>query len=254
MVTSTITEYLQTGQARPGEVLVQIGGQVLSPARALAVGSAVVNKVAGATITVNAAAVFGPGDIVTKSGTSRAQVLRIQGNTLTLDAALPGLAVTNTIRIADVVPGQTTFRISNPAGLGHGMIGFLIGDNAANPGSPISQRVTIRTVDPITGLVTFDAGDERSQSVDLSPGAATAPAFVPATVNAIITLEGLSPQAINGLKLQARTDDGGRYVFDRLQGGRYQLSAAAAGSAGTPPQPREIDVPSSSGEYDMQFT
>jgi hypothetical protein len=233
---------------------VQIGGQVLSPARALAVGSAVVNNVAGATVAVNTPAVFRAGDIVTKSGTSRAEVVRIQGNNLTLAAALPALAVNNIIRIADLVPGQTTFRVSNPAGLGPGTTGFLIGDDATNPGSPFSQRVTIKAMDSIRGLVTLQPGDERSQSVNLAPGAATAPVFAPATPNAVITLEGISPQVINGLKLQASTDDGGRYIFDRLQGGRYRLSAAAAGSAGTPPQPREIDVPSSSGEYDLQFT
>ena len=251
LVTTTITEYLQTGQTPPGDVLVQIGGEVRSPARAVAVGSATVTNIAGRTIDVNTPAVFRVGDIITRTGTSRAQIVQIQGNTLALDAALPGVAPGNIVRIANLVPNQLTVRINNAAGLHPGAVAFLTGDDAANPGTLVSERVTVRSVDLLTGAVRLNSGDGRTKTYNLDPAAATAPAFVPVTANATVTLEGLQPQSINTLRLQARTDNAGRYVFDRLQSGRYRLRAEAAGLA--PIAPSDIDVPSQTGQYNLQF-
>ena len=48
------------------------------------------------------------------------------------------------------------------------------------------------------------------------------------------------------------TDELGRFTFVRLRPGNYQLAWLAAGFP-TPPAQRQIEVPSPSGEYDLQF-
>lgn len=46
------------------------------------------------------------------------------------------------------------------------------------------------------------------------------------------------------------TDDQGRFLFERLAPGQYQLRAGAPGHG---PLTRIVDVPSETGEYDLQF-
>ena len=48
------------------------------------------------------------------------------------------------------------------------------------------------------------------------------------------------------------TDDDGRFAFADLQPGRYRLRARATGFGQT--LPRDVDVPSPTGEYDLRFT
>ena len=48
----------------------------------------------------------------------------------------------------------------------------------------------------------------------------------------------------------AETDDAGRFVFDQLRAGQYRLRAGATGLG---PITRVVDVPSETGEYDLQF-
>ncbi len=50
----------------------------------------------------------------------------------------------------------------------------------------------------------------------------------------------------------ARTNALGRFTFGQLRRGEYTLSARATGFAGSPA--RTLDVPSPSGEYDLEFT
>lgn len=46
------------------------------------------------------------------------------------------------------------------------------------------------------------------------------------------------------------TDEQGRFVFDRLRPGQYQLRTGAPGEG---PLTRVVDVPSATGEYDLEF-
>ncbi|WP_046867566.1 Pvc16 family protein [Microvirga massiliensis] len=65
-----------------------------------------------------------------------------------------------------------------------------------------------------------------------------------------VQLRGLAPADVSGIERLAVTDTNGRYVFDALPAGRYRLRAVSAGVGDVQ---REIDVPSDSGEYDLQF-
>src|SRR6185369_5787249 len=57
-------------------------------------------------------------------------------------------------------------------------------------------------------------------------------------------------ETASGAPLQsARTDDEGRFQFDGLTPNRYRLRCRALGRA--EPAPRDIDVPSPTGDYDL---
>ena len=70
------------------------------------------------------------------------------------------------------------------------------------------------------------------------------PAPIPGAWVAIETAGGSAEQT-------TRTDAAGRYTFGRLRQGSYTLRCRATGFAD--PAPRVIDVPSPTGEYDMEF-
>lgn len=65
--------------------------------------------------------------------------------------------------------------------------------------------------------------------------------------NAWVQLESVGGEAMH----TTRTDARGRFTFDRLQAGSYQLRWRA-GDRPEPP-PRAIEVPSPTGEYDLRF-
>jgi uncharacterized protein len=64
------------------------------------------------------AAQFSPGDtVVIETTTDSATVSRVIGTNLVLGGSLSGTYTSGSVRIADLVPGQTTFRVTNGAGL-----------------------------------------------------------------------------------------------------------------------------------------
>jgi hypothetical protein len=65
-----------------------------------------------------------------------------------------------------------------------------------------------------------------------------------------VQLLGISPPALQVVSRRAVTRGDGRFVFQRLRAGRYQLRAVAAGFGDVP---REVDLPSEMGEYDLVF-
>jgi Pvc16 N-terminal domain/Carboxypeptidase regulatory-like domain len=76
-----------------------------------------------------------------------------------------------------------------------------------------------------------------------------------ATVNPPAPVVGASVAIVNtsGVQLAiVTTDSRGRFIFNMIQPGSYQLQFAAAGYAAAPP--RDITVPSPTGEYNLQFT
>jgi uncharacterized protein len=69
------------------------------------------------------AATFSPGDTVTLTGSSeRAVITRIIGTNLVLETNLTTSYAASTVRIADLVIGQTTFRLSSTTGLEPGSV------------------------------------------------------------------------------------------------------------------------------------
>jgi hypothetical protein len=104
IVTTTVTDYQLSdqpekgvGKAATSEVWVHIGGYVLLAGlpRPASFGSATVTAInaAGTTVTVDNVTPFAVGDFVTKDNVGRAKITQIQGNKLTLNVALTGLAV-----------------------------------------------------------------------------------------------------------------------------------------------------------------
>ena len=248
MVTTTITEYRIKDRPETVEVWIQIGGHVLSPLRLVAVGSATVTAIApgGDLISVDLAAPFREGDVVTANNIFRATITQIVGNDLTLTNALTGLAVGNTLRIANITPAQASFRLTDTTGLVTGGTAILTGDDASNPGTVVTARARIETV-ASTGFVTLSAGSVRTMTFNLNVAPANAPTLREALPGVWVDLETLAGERLR----MGQTNELGRFAFGELRAGRYRLRARAQGLAEVT---REVDVPSPSGEYDLIFT
>jgi len=65
-----------------------------------------------------------------------------------------------------------------------------------------------------------------------------------------VQIVGLNPPDVQAINRRSITGADGRFVFSRLRQGRYRIRAVAAGIGDLP---REVDVPSETGEYDVQF-
>lgn len=248
MVTTRITEYRISGRPETAEVWIQIGGHALSPPRAVAVGASAVAGIGGGgmAVTVNNAAPFRVGDIVTANNVARATITQIAGNVLTLSNALAGLSVGDMLRIANILPSQTRFRLSNVAGLVAGGTALIRGDDALNPGTVITERVMIESV-AADGFVTLRADAARGGTFNLNVAPANAPTLQEALAGVWVELQNPA-----GEQLQlTQTNEAGRFTFGDLRAGTYRLRAQARGLA---PIARVVDAPSPSGEYDLQFT
>src|SRR5262249_15913866 len=130
------------------QVLIEIGSHVILPPQSVTVGSATVTAIGGGgtTVTVNNATTFRVGDVVTQNNTARATITQITGNNLTLSNPLTGLAIGNTLRIANITPSQNTFRLNDVTGLTAGGAVLISGEDAANPGSTVTERVVIQSI------------------------------------------------------------------------------------------------------------
>ena len=248
MVTTRITEYRIGDRPETAEVWIQIGGHVLSPRRPVAVGNGAVTAIGagGTLVTVNNAAPFRVGDIVTGNNLVRATITQIVGNDLTLSSALAGLAIGDTLRIAHLLPAQTTFRLSDATGLVPGGTVLMSGDDALNPGTIVTDRAVIESV-AANGFITLRATSARTRTFNLNVAPANAPTLQEALAGVWVELQNLA-----GERLQiTQTNEAGRFTFDNLRAGSYRLRTQALGLA---PITRDVDVPSPSGEYDLQFT
>lgn len=141
-----------------------------------ATGSAVLTAAptgAGKIVTVDDPNQFREGDFVAKAaGDPGKEIDKIQGSTLTLKAAIAGLASGDTLRIADVLTPTKSIRMNSTEGLNSDDTALLSGDDADNPGTAISERVTIKSVDPTTNLVTLK--NAPTKKYNMLPAAATA--------------------------------------------------------------------------------
>jgi hypothetical protein len=250
MVTTRITEYRHSGRPLTAEVLIEIGGHVLTGAAPLSVatGNATVTALGGGgtIVTVNNPAPFRAGDIITETNTTRARIRQIAANILTLDAALAGLAIGSPLSIANLTPQQTTIRLTDVTGLGADQMALITGDDAANPGMTATERALVLDVNTNTRFVTFSPTPARVITFDLQ--VVNVPALIPlnATAGAWVRLE-----ETGGTPLQTTTTDvNGRFKFGQLSEGNYILRVRALGFAEAT---RNIQVPSPTGEYDVQL-
>lgn len=247
MVTTRITKYLITGHPETEEIWIQIGGHVFSPNRLVAVGNATVQVIGGggSPLTVNNAAPFRVGDTITSNNVNRAAITQIAGNNLTLSNALAGLVVGNAVRIANITPSQNRFRMADAAGLVSGGAVVIAGDDATNPGTLVTERAVVAAVSA-DGLVTLEADLSRASIFNLNVAPANAPTLQEALSGVWVIIE--TPA---GERLQTtQSNDAGRFTFGDLHPGTYRLRTRALGLAAIT---RDIEVPSPTGEYDLQF-
>lgn len=116
------------------------------------------------------AANFAPGDTVTIEGTTeRAAITRIVGTNLVLQTNLSGSYTSGSVRVADLIVGQTTFRITNGAGLETGSV-IELSNGTAN------ENVVIAGVNG--AFVTLQgAGLANTYSLDTASAATTVESF-----------------------------------------------------------------------------
>ena len=156
---------------------------------ALASGSAKVATIdpSGVLITVDNASPFAPGDIVTVDQSATAVVAKSDttSKTITLQAALTGLAVGNTLVHADITPSTTSVRLgskSDATNLFVGSVVLIKGVDATN--KPAQDYAVIQAVNPVLGLLTLAAAPKRT--VTFRPGT-TAPTLTSQEFNLTIT-------------------------------------------------------------------
>lgn len=151
--------------------------------RTVAIGQTVINVANGTTLTVAAPDQLRPGDIVTVNGADRAQISRISGNEIFLDQPLPGAIGGALLRIADIIPKQTTFRLADVARLAPGTVVLLQGTHRGNP---VSDYGVIRSVSG-TGLVSLEPHPEIKNTFNLDVAAGSEPILIPQEFRLIIT-------------------------------------------------------------------
>lgn len=168
-----VVEAVQEGAAGNNiNVTTQLGANQIA-----AIGYSTVTAVNGVSVAVSNASVFKIGDVVTNDNNTRATIIQIQANNLTLNVALAGLAVNDTLRIANIPTTQMTFRLVDVAGFYAGGMAFLAGLNANN-NQPSSERVKILSIDSQANTVTLAANPARTVNIKMDVAPANTPTLI----------------------------------------------------------------------------
>lgn len=117
-------------------------------------------------VTVDDTAVFRVGDVVDKDANSRATVERIEGAVLILSNALTGLAVGDTLKIADLHTARTTVRLKSTDGLFPGSVVLIKGDNLDAAGQT-EDHALVQDVDH-AGFLTFAPDPARTKNFKIA--------------------------------------------------------------------------------------
>jgi uncharacterized protein len=181
-------------------IQVQSANATGAAGREVARGSATVQAINGTQVTVNDAAPLRVGDVVTEDETARATITQIQGNVLTLSATIAGLAVNDTLRIANLLNTQQTVRMASTVGLHPGSVVIIRGDDADNPGNTVDNFALIENVHHPSGFVTLAATPARANNFNLA--AANAPVFISQEFRLIITAPGAAAETFDNLSLE----------------------------------------------------
>lgn len=195
----------------------QANAPTVTSIRVMSVGNAQVTAIdaEGTGVTVNNTSTFQVGDTVSENvvGAPTATIIRIQGNVITLSWSLAGLAVGDTLRIVDLTPIQTSFRVDDITGLHPGGVILISGDDANNPGNIVFDYAIIESVSPV-GLVSLRATPARANTFNLAVAPASAPTITPQEFRLIITPPAASrrpPGRINNLSIDPFHP---RYIFN----------------------------------------
>jgi hypothetical protein len=141
--------------------------------------TATVANASGTTIVVtNAddAARFRPTDLATIEGTTeKLTVLRVDGRTVRLTEALAATHTSGTLRLANLEPGDTIFRVEEAAKLSSGSV-IRLSQDPGGGASPVEEIVVVKsvTVERLSPTATtYRVEIERglTQSFNLAPGA-----------------------------------------------------------------------------------
>jgi len=149
-----------------------------------------ITNVNGAKLTLERPAngvQFRVGDIVTVDGSQRTTVVRVEDPTVTLAEALTAAQQNTTaLRIADILPQQLSFRVSDSTGLYPGTVALLRGNDADNPANVVQEYVVLQNVDS-AGFVTLDASEVRSHTYAMNAGADAEPVLIPQDFSMSVT-------------------------------------------------------------------
>ena len=189
----------------------------VTPVRMLAIAdnvtagpSATVANPAGnlvSRVTVDKPDQFVPGDTVTSDGTHSATVDRIIGNDVWLSTQLAGLGAV--LRLADVAPGTTSFRLDRTAGLAPGSALTLSDGNAAH-----NSTVIVESVTP-AGLVTIAATPAVSHTFSLAVTPGNEPWVISQEFRLVVTPPSTSAAAAERIEPLSLEPSHPRYVLNK---------------------------------------
>ena len=180
-------------------VQVQAATATGAAGRPIARGEATVNGApVGLDVVVSDASQFRIGDVVTEDETARATITGINSatNTLTLSNTIANLGNTDTLRIANLIPAQSKFRMGNNANLYPGSV-VLVKGSEETTGAAIEEYAVIESVDRNGGFVTLAPAPLRTKKFDLRLTAPTAPVLVSQEFRLIVTANGVGETADN---------------------------------------------------------
>jgi Carboxypeptidase regulatory-like domain len=106
----------------------------------------------------------------------------------------------------------------------------------------------------VTTIIAEDRQANESATAEtwLSVGGRVLAGATPEAVpGAWVQILGLQPVELQVVRRRMITDADGRFLFSRLRSGRYRLRVVASGLGDLPP--RDVDLPSATGEYDLRF-
>lgn len=200
--------------------------QIVTTAAALRVQGTIVSA-ANNLITVTLAsdaAQFRPGDWITVDGTTeRAAISRISGAQIFLQSNLAGVFAAGTVRIANLIPTQTTFRAANLNGLEAGSVIQITQGGT-------SEKVVIDNVQ--AGFVTLSKGLANTYTMGAADGAVTIQSF---EFNLIVRNTGLPDETFSNLAMDPRHS---RYFAKIVSSVSVTVTLASPPSAATPPDNR----------------
>jgi phage tail sheath protein FI len=205
---------------------------------ALANPSSNVTNVTGLVVTVGNASAFRVGDIVTREAApepaaSRATITSIAGNAITLSTAIPSLANGDTLRMASILPTQTTFRLAATTGVSAGSIVTLSGMDSTQ--APISEPAVVQIVDN-AGYVTVAPSPARANTYSMSTaGGFTTPVVISEEFRLIVNVPGKAAQVFDNLSLSSQHPG---YVFSAVSS--PDVSAVAPAVPPVAPVPQNL--------------
>jgi hypothetical protein len=191
---------------------------------AAAVANAAPTVVNGVDLTFAAAPPFRAGDVVTEDESGHATVVSVTGNTLRLSQPIANLAAGDTLRIANLIPGQATLRLASTAGLSPGSIVLIQGDDADNPGTPVEDYAVVQSVDA-AGFATFASAPALTHNFNLDVAPANAPVLISQEFSLLVTPPGGPAQQFNNLSLDPLHPG---YVFSAVTSPDVRIAAPAA--------------------------